>query len=129
MYFKNLQTIFTFITFALLALSSPVRYEKKDSNDELIEIIEATSDIKSLTEKFSITEFEDQSYGFLVFVMNNYFNQPLNDEAIVDYAMESLGYNATDIMFKLQEIGCSAFSTPNKEGNGYYFGRNYNSEQ
>lgn len=127
MYLKNLQTVFTFITFALLALSSPVRDGEKVSNEESIESIKATNDIKSIAENFSITEFEDN--GTLFDIIDANYRGPLNDEIIVGTVMEAFNYDAADVMLQLQEMGSSAFSIPNKEGNGYYFGRNFDSEQ
>eukprot|EP00833_Pecoramyces_ruminatium_P018935 jgi/Orpsp1_1/1192967/evm.model.d7180000097290.1 len=51
MYLKNLQSIFIFVTFALLTLSSPI------NDDNSIELIEASEEKKLITEGLSISEF------------------------------------------------------------------------
>jgi len=122
MYLKNLQIVFVFITFALLALSSPIKNEEKAStNKDSLKLIQFSENKNLITEGLSIVEF----YGD--YDLPNLFNFATGgDSEIINYALNKTK-NAIipDIDIQLEGKSSSAFLTKNKEGDGYYFGKNY----
>jgi len=125
MYLKNLQAIFLFITFALLTLSSPINNGDNIANEDSIELIHSTNKTKLITDDLSIMEYKD------FFPLINLLSHDLgsnNDNEIINYILNGPENNNTsDFDIQLDGKSDSAFIVPNKEGNGYYFGRNFHS--
>jgi len=112
MYFKKLEIFFTFISFALLVFSSPIKYgkEKINNNSEAPTIVEVRNDY-NLAKIASICE------------------RNINDDCInkVLNATGTLNTNTTRVSLpKLEanKMKGSTFSVPKKYSNGYYVGRN-----
>ncbi|ORX87563.1 N-terminal nucleophile aminohydrolase [Anaeromyces robustus] len=118
MYLKNLQIVFVFITFALLTLSSPIKNGEKISNDDSIEFIQFNENKKLITEGLSIVELKGYE-NFIYFLSSN-------DNEMINYALNiTKNEIIPDIDIQLDGKSSSAFIVQNKEGNGYYFGKNY----
>lgn len=123
MQFKNLKFILSFATYALLTVSSPIDQDSvKDEKVIPIQEIKATEDMKVITENFRVTEYRGD-YGLDEMLEAGGFD---NDFDLIKYTTKFIGYNDTSVFLKNDKgMACSAFQTPNIEGNGYFFGRNF----
>jgi len=110
MLIKKIQFIFNFISIALLVFSSQINIEGITSKDGV----------------FKKAEIND------IYLLVRYLIKDLganNDKSFVDYHLSSLGYNTTQATLEPKKMKGNSFLVSNKEENGYYFGRNYDSKQ
>jgi len=154
MHFKNIQIILAFIIFALLVLSTPIQNNEQsilesnnsDSEEDVILLSNNENDSSSevevetlpadvqedinediiptdksieLDHQFSIISFsgDDGLDAFLAHGGNS------TDSGLIDF-MTNYHHLDYEIEFSGVQFGCSSFSVPKKDGQGYYFGRN-----
>jgi len=118
MYFKKFEILLTFITFALLVFSSPIKIEKEKINKNYLKSIKPTENIKKITNGLSIVETKSK-YDLLELSV-------LCDLIIDDKCINNI-LNKTEISmphFNAHGMRGSTFSVPKKGGKGYYVGRN-----
>jgi len=120
MQFKNLQIILTFIIFISLVLSSPIN-DNKEETETNIQFLKATEAVQSIDNILKYTEFrgDDKVDAFIE------SGGADSDMGAVFFVLDSMGLNVTNVFFNTKGMACSAFQTPNENGDGYYFGRNF----
>jgi len=99
----------------------------KDLGDEdktTIDTVIATTDIQSICQDFTISEFIGD-YGLDEFLEQGGSN---NDKDAFEFILNKMGYNITNITTKDQHFACSTISSSNINNDGYLFGRNYDLE-
>jgi len=125
MQLKNIQFILNFVTYAILAVSSPITTNEETVKDEKvssIQEIKATEEMTVITENFRVTEYRGD-YGLDDILEAGGFD---NDMDLLKYTAKYIGYNDTSVFIKNDNgMACSAFQTPSMDGNGYLFGRNF----
>jgi len=121
MYFQKLEYLFTFITFAVLAFSSPIKNKKKGKTDkESITSIKPTEIIQSITDGLSIVEVRENNNLWEVGSLCDY----IVDDACINKILNATGISLPQYTIKANGMKGSSFSVPKKDGNGYYVGRN-----
>jgi len=118
MYFKNFEIIFTFITFALLVFSSPIKVEKEKINKNSLKSIKPTENIKKITKGLSIVEAKS---NYDLVELSSLCELTIDDNCIKKIL------NTTEVSLPhLDADGMkgSTFSVPKKGSKGYYVGRN-----
>jgi len=121
MQLKNLQIILIFVTYVSLVLSSPI-IDDSEIPTESIQELEATEEFNIINDNFRVTEFRGDDKIDDVLAVGGFDN----DTDLVRFVLNKMGYqNVTDIYFNNTGMACSAFQVPNEDGNGYYFGRNF----
>eukprot|EP00833_Pecoramyces_ruminatium_P012131 jgi/Orpsp1_1/1186163/evm.model.c7180000097289.2 len=103
------------------------------NDDNSIELIKAFEGKKLITEGLSISEFNGENYLFHSMGCCHSFNG--SDECIINEALNwhrfkdtngCIFNEGTNITFQMEDKSSNTFTVPNKEGNGYYFGKNFN---
>jgi len=119
MFFKKLESFFTFITFAFLTLSSPIII---DEEKESIQLITPTNSLQPITDGLSIIEVRG-SYD-LISILVSCDNYVVDKECISNMLSALGSSNSTQYTIKAEGMKGSTFSVPKKNGDGYYVGRN-----
>jgi len=83
-----------------------------------------TSDIKNIEEGLDIFEFKGY-YGLSDLIARNGTDSEIDFISFIINKFYPNGYDSNNLQKVDLEIACSSLSVKNKEGTGYYFGRNY----
>jgi len=117
MFLKKLESVFIFITFVLLTLSSPIIAEEKES----ITLIKATNNLQPITDGLSIVEVRGNKLINLLMLCDDFI---VNKDCMTKILSATGSSTSAQYTIKAEGLKGSTFSVPKKEGDGYYVGRN-----